>query len=134
MINEKLIDKIKNLVGIKQKNPSKNSFRNWHDRNTFTQNNFGKLQTFNKVADNDADDKPKNSFHYWHKSNVQDADGNSVTHTSAYESYCTHCEGNGTEPLPVGAFHKKMSETGLMSQRIAGRPRYIGIKLKDSND
>lgn len=56
-------------------------------------------------------------------------DGSTATKTSAYESYLNHLYATETNPQPLSFpnFNKLVSQSGVTTQRIAGRDRWIGI-------
>lgn len=71
-----------------------------------------------------------NSADHWHKNRIETKDGSSLTHSSAYEDYCDHCEKHGHSIMPLTQFVNSVKDKGVVSQKIAGRSRFIGIDLK----
>lgn len=57
-------------------------------------------------------------------------DGTSITASALYEDYCSWAEGRKQEPMTLPAFGRVFGEIGIQKAKIAGRIRYINIKLK----
>lgn len=57
-------------------------------------------------------------------------DGTSITASALYEDYCSWAEARGKEPMTLPAFGREFGEIGIQKAKIAGRIRYINIKLK----
>jgi hypothetical protein len=72
-------------------------------------------------------------FKNWTKSNLKKSDGHSVTATDAYSNYVSHAENHKVEPHDFPTFSKHMNDTGIIKQKVAGRIRYIGVKLPNDN-
>ena len=79
----------------------------------------------------DKEDDAHAHFLKWHGDKVKNSAGHSATSTSAYESYCGHCEKHGKEPLAFPTFNRKLADTGIQYAHIAGRKRYIEVKIDD---
>lgn len=60
-------------------------------------------------------------------------DGTSITASALYEDYCSWAESRNKEPMTLPAFGRQFGEIGIQKAKIAGRIRYINVKLK-SND
>jgi hypothetical protein len=60
-------------------------------------------------------------------------DGTSITASALYEDYCSWAEARNKEPMTLPAFGRQFGEIGIQKAKIAGRIRYINVKLK-SND
>ena len=60
-------------------------------------------------------------------------DGTSITASALYEDYCSWAESHKKEPMTLPAFGRQFGEIGIQKAKIAGRIRYINVKLK-SND
>lgn len=85
-----------------------------------------------KEPANDNGNKPDpKHFNKWHGDAITSKDGESETHTSAYESYAGHAEKHNVKPMAMEDFRQKMRNTGFMTQHIAGAHRFIGIKAKE---
>ncbi len=64
---------------------------------------------------------------------IEMQDGTSITASALYEDYCSWAESRNKEPMTLPAFGRQFGETGIQKAKIAGRIRYINVKLK-SND
>jgi len=74
---------------------------------------------------------PETDVERFRKESVATAEGSSLTATELYEDYCSWCEDQRKEPLALPTFGREFGElTGIKKAKIAGRVRYIGIKLK----
>lgn len=136
MINKNLLGKLKSLVGIKQKNDSKHSFKNWSLDKNFTQNNYGKVTHFDaNPANDDLKSPSRNNFaHWWSYKVDKTSDGSSITHEKAYEHYCDHCEKSGYKPHSSEEFGKLMRNAGAEGGRLAGRYRYWGLRTMSDEE
>lgn len=75
---------------------------------------------------------PENDVERFFKERVGLAEGGSLTATALYEDYCDWCEEHGKEPLALPTFGRQFGELGVHKAKIAGRIRYIGIKLNSA--
>jgi hypothetical protein len=64
---------------------------------------------------------------------IEMQDGTSITASALYEDYCAWAEARGKEPMTLPAFGRQFGEIGIQKAKIAGRIRYINVKVK-SND
>ena len=64
---------------------------------------------------------------------IEMQDGTSITASALYEDYCSWAESRKKEPMTLPAFGRQFGEIGIQKAKIAGRIRYINVKLK-SND
>ena len=64
---------------------------------------------------------------------IEMQDGTSITASALYEDYCSWAEARKTEPMTLPAFGRQFGEIGIQKAKIAGRIRYINVKVK-SND
>ena len=64
---------------------------------------------------------------------IEMQDGTSITASALYEDYCSWAEARNKEPMTLPAFGRQFGEIGIQKAKIAGRIRYINVKLK-SND
>ncbi len=60
---------------------------------------------------------------------IEKSEGSSITASKLYENYCSWAESKGKEPMTLPAFGRQFSEIGIQKAKIAGRIRYIGVKL-----
>ncbi|MBI1384293.1 MAG: hypothetical protein GC150_05235 [Rhizobiales bacterium] len=72
---------------------------------------------------------PENDIERFYKERVGQAEGCSLTATALYEDYCDWCEELSKEPLALPTFGRQFGELGVHKAKIAGRIRYIGIRL-----
>lgn len=72
---------------------------------------------------------PQNDIERFFKERVADAEGCSLTATALYEDYCDWCDDLEKEPLALPTFGRQFGELGVHKAKIAGRIRYIGIRL-----
>ena len=75
---------------------------------------------------------PENDVERFFKERVGSAEGCSLTATALYEDYCDWCEEHKKEPLALPTFGRQFGELGVHKAKIAGRIRYIGIKLNSA--
>ncbi len=73
---------------------------------------------------------PDNDVERYHKENVKNQDGSSLTATALYEDYCAWCDEQEKEPLALPTFGREFGDLGVQKAKIAGRVRYIGIALR----
>ena len=64
---------------------------------------------------------------------IEMQEGTSITASALYEDYCAWAEARGKEPMTLPAFGRQFGEIGIQKAKIAGRIRYINVKVK-SND
>jgi hypothetical protein len=64
---------------------------------------------------------------------IEMQDGTSITASALYEDYCSWAESRKKEPMTLPAFGRQFGGIGIQKAKIAGRIRYINVKLK-SND
>lgn len=72
---------------------------------------------------------PETDVEKFYKERVTKADGSSLTATTLYEDYCDWCDENGKEAIALPTFGRQFGELGVHKAKIAGRIRYIGIRL-----
>jgi len=72
---------------------------------------------------------PESDVQRFHKERIEIAEGSSLTATALYEDYCAWCEEQEKEPLALPTFGREFGELGVQKAKIAGRVRYIGVRL-----
>jgi hypothetical protein len=72
---------------------------------------------------------PDTDVERFHRDRITTAEGSSLTATDLYEDYCEWCETHNKEPMALPTFGRQFGELGIQKAKIAGRIRYIGIKL-----
>jgi hypothetical protein len=60
--------------------------------------------------------------------------GSSVTALALYDDYCQWCEAKGKQPLGLPIFTRKFSELGVQKAKVAGRIRYMDVRLLFGTD
>lgn len=73
---------------------------------------------------------PKNELELFFDDRIEYAEGSSTTATDLYEDYCDWCEREGSNPMALTPFGRQFSKFSIKKAKIAGRIRYIGIRLK----
>jgi hypothetical protein len=77
---------------------------------------------------------PVSDVERFNKERIEVAEGSTVTATELYEDYCAWCEQLDKEPLALPTFGREFSELGIVKQRIGGRIRYLGIRVRKPDD
>lgn len=78
---------------------------------------------------------PETDVERFRKESVDTAEGSSLTATELYEDYCSWCEQQEKEPLALPTFGREFGElNGIKKAKIAGRVRYIGIRLNSQDE
>lgn len=72
---------------------------------------------------------PETDVEKFYKDRISTMEGSSLTATALYEDYCDWCDENAKEPMALPTFGRQFGELGVHKAKIAGRIRYIGIKL-----
>lgn len=72
---------------------------------------------------------PETDVERFYRDRIETAEGSSLTATALYEDYCDWCDENGKEPMALPTFGRQFGEQGVQKAKIAGRIRYIGIRL-----
>ncbi|MEL6288948.1 MAG: hypothetical protein AAFQ42_13080 [Pseudomonadota bacterium] len=72
---------------------------------------------------------PDSDVERFFRDRVEEAEGCSLTATALYEDYCAWCDGLSKEPMALPMFGRQFGELGVDKAKIAGRIRYIGIRL-----
>ncbi len=72
---------------------------------------------------------PDNDVERFYRDRVNMAEGCSLTATALYEDYCAWCDELSKEPMALPMFGRQFGELGISKAKIAGRIRYIGIRL-----
>ncbi len=75
--------------------------------------------------------EPTDELKAFYEERIEKAEGCSVTASLLYEDYCSWAAETGREPMTLPAFGRRFGELGIQKAKIAGRIRYIGVKLKN---
>jgi hypothetical protein len=60
--------------------------------------------------------------------------GSSVTALALYDDYCQWCEAKAKQPLGLPIFTRKFSDLGVQKAKVAGRIRYMDVRLLFGRD
>ncbi len=88
----------------------------------------------------DADDpeltpaEPKTDVEVYFEERVGKENGASVTALALYDDYCQWCEIRGKQPLGLPIFTRRFSDLGIQKAKVAGRIRYMDVRLLYSAD
>lgn len=72
---------------------------------------------------------PESDVERFYKERITTSEGSSLTATTLYEDYSDWCDEHGKEPMALPTFGRAFGDLGVHKAKIAGRIRYIGIKL-----
>ena len=75
---------------------------------------------------------PDSDVDRFYRDRIEEAEESSLTATMLYEDYCAWCEEQAKEPLALPTFGRQFGERGVEKAKVAGRIRYIGIRLNTS--
>jgi hypothetical protein len=73
--------------------------------------------------------EPKTDVELYYDERVGKEAGSSVTALALYDDYCQWCEAKGKQPLGLPIFTRKFSDLGVQKAKVAGRIRYMDVKL-----
>lgn len=73
--------------------------------------------------------EPRTDVELYFDDRVGRDDGSSVTALALYDDYCQWCEAKSRQPLGLPIFTRKFSELGIQKAKVAGRIRYLGVRL-----
>lgn len=60
-------------------------------------------------------------------------DGSSVTALAIYDNYCDWCESSRRDSVGLPIFSRQLTDLGVQKVKIAGKIRYIGIRMKEED-
>jgi hypothetical protein len=60
---------------------------------------------------------------------IRQDDGSSITALALYDNYCEWCEKTGHQPVGLPIFSRQLTDLGVQKAKIAGKIRYIGIRV-----
>lgn len=72
---------------------------------------------------------PKSDIEIYFDDRIREDDGASVTALALYDNYCEWCETTGRAPVGLPIFSRQLTDLGVQKAKIAGKIRYIGIRL-----
>jgi len=73
--------------------------------------------------------QPKTDVELYYEERVGRENGSSVTALALYDDYCQWCEAKGKQPLGLPIFTRRFSELGVQKAKVAGRIRYMDVRL-----
>jgi hypothetical protein len=73
--------------------------------------------------------EPKTDVEVYFDERVGKEPGSSVTALALYDDYCQWCEAREKQPLGLPIFTRKFSDLGVQKAKVAGRIRYMDVKL-----
>jgi len=78
--------------------------------------------------------QPKTDVELYFDERVGRENGSSVTALALYDDYCQWCEVKGRQPLGLPIFTRRFSDLGVQKAKVAGRIRYMDVRLLFSTD
>ena len=72
---------------------------------------------------------PKTDIEQYFDERIRQDDGSSVTALALYDNYCDWCEVNKRQPVGLPIFSRQLTDLGVQKAKIAGKIRYIGIRI-----
>jgi hypothetical protein len=75
------------------------------------------------------DHQPKNDVEMFFDERVAREEGQSVTALALYDDYCNWCDAKSKQPFGLPIFGRHLNELGVQKAKIAGRIRYIGVRM-----
>ncbi|MBJ7533110.1 hypothetical protein JDN40_03150 [Rhodomicrobium vannielii ATCC 17100] len=73
--------------------------------------------------------QPKTDAELYFDERVGRENGSSVTALALYDDYCQWCEAKGKQPLGLPIFTRRFSDLGVQKAKVAGRIRYMDVRL-----
>ncbi len=77
----------------------------------------------------DIPDSPKSDVELFFSERVGKEDGSSVMALTLYDDYCAWCEARTKQPLGLPIFNRQFGDLGVQKAKIAGRIRWLGIRM-----
>ena len=77
--------------------------------------------------------EPKTDVELYFDERVAREPGSSVTALALYDDYCQWCDANEKQPLGLPIFTRKFGDIGVQKAKVAGRIRYMDVKLLFAN-
>ena len=72
---------------------------------------------------------PKTDIEQYFADRIRQDDGSSVTALALYDNYCEWCETTRRQPVGLPIFSRQLTDLGVQKAKIAGKIRYIGIRI-----
>jgi hypothetical protein len=77
---------------------------------------------------------PRSDIESYFNERIREDDGSSVTALSLYDNYCDWCERSERQPVGLPIFSRQLTDLGVQKAKIAGKIRYIGIRVNGADD
>ena len=77
---------------------------------------------------------PKSDIEIYFDERIRQDDGASVTALALYDNYCEWCEAGKRQPVGLPIFSRQLTDLGVQKAKIAGKIRYIGIRMSGRYD
>ncbi len=77
----------------------------------------------------DIPESPKSDVELFFGERVGKEDGSSVMALTLYDDYCAWCEARTKQPLGLPIFNRQFGDLGVQKAKIAGRIRWLGIRM-----
>lgn len=77
---------------------------------------------------------PKSDIEIYGEECLMYEPGASITALSLYDNYCEWCETTGRSPFGLPIFSRQLTDLGVQKAKIAGKIRYIGIRIHGRNN
>jgi hypothetical protein len=78
--------------------------------------------------------EPKTDVELYFDERVGRDESSSVTALALYDDYCQWCEARQKQPLGLPIFTRRFSDLGIQKAKVAGRIRYLGVRLLFNED
>lgn len=77
---------------------------------------------------------PRSDIESYFNERIREDDGSSVTALALYDNYCDWCERFERQPVGLPIFSRQLTDLGVQKAKIAGKIRYIGIRVHGAED
>lgn len=77
---------------------------------------------------------PKSDIQTYFGDRIREDDGSSITALALYDNYCDWCERSERQPVGLPIFSRQLTDLGVQKAKIAGKIRYIGIRVNGAHD
>jgi hypothetical protein len=76
---------------------------------------------------------PRTDIEIFFGDRIRQDDGSSITALALYDNYCEWCETTGHQPVGLPIFSRQLTDLGVQKAKIAGKIRYIGIRVSGTD-
>lgn len=77
---------------------------------------------------------PRSDIETYFRERIREDDGSSITALALYDNYCNWCEGSDRHPVGLPIFSRQLTDLGVQKAKIAGKIRYIGIRVHGADE